>query len=204
MMYLAIRVLLVLVISSPCLGQTRQTITLYSEPDCGERGNQETFRGACEDLSICGGKMPDNVAKSVRSTGAWTVYYDSDFDDALSMPTSIFGLQMCQNLALAGESTSLRFAGSPILEEDTITLYEKSYFRGEEYYFTEPRVADFTADVQSVVITGPLSWSLYTLPNFDGASFCVNPTMVNFIGFSFDLENEFGINRIRSFERGCE
>ncbi|CAG0905154.1 unnamed protein product, partial [Darwinula stevensoni] len=182
-------------------GQNQQSITFFSEPNCeGEYITQN-----CPDISQCVPNVGDNAISCACVIGIWILYSEPFYNSqGFGTVEWWFGLGYCWNLGPTdNQVSSLRSAGLKTnFMANTITLYYHLLFMGEEYIDITDLPDVPMNDVNSIIITGESDWTVYTLPNFLGASACLSVQAGTFVGFYTDL-SDLEINSVRSFREGC-
>jgi len=118
--------------------------------------------------------------------------------------------QFCGNFRTVGRVvSSVRFAGSAQdYRSDTITLYEGTYFQGEEEYtFTDlPSLDRLGGNHASLILTGSTPWTVYDNTNYQGNSVCLYPPQSSdytpyFLSDTTSVSIPYGT--IKSLRKGC-
>ncbi|CAL4117391.1 unnamed protein product, partial [Meganyctiphanes norvegica] len=159
----------------------------------------------------------DNIIDSTCVNGIWMFYENTDFNQDVGKVYWMHGIDLCGNFPAEYTDmfSSIRFAGDPLdLNSDSWTLYQGSYFTGDEFFGVQD-VADLeNLDMRgsSFIITGTSAWTVYSGKSWTGDAICVYPNEtdngVNGQSFTFSMWPEiplFGApdNTIRSIRKGC-
>ncbi|CAL4183446.1 unnamed protein product, partial [Meganyctiphanes norvegica] len=154
----------------------------------------------------------DDLVKSVCGQGAWLMYNFPSYNmhhyvDAWTEFIS-FASHGCHDLPVTrhGEVSSVRFAGTGDLADETITIYHGfEYMRGEEMFIRdEDWFGDYNNEASSLIVTGPSPWTIYE-HSLSGTAICLEPYDIggSYVG-GWDAE-DVGMpnNVISSVKKGC-
>merc|ERR1711970_153062 len=158
----------------------------------------------------------DDMIQSYCGQGIWLLYEDRDYnghtgnDFSHWTETFISGEYKCHNMPSTqhGQLSSLRYAGSGSLTDDTITLYHGFFFDGGEALFLkdEDNLSDMNNDPSSFVITGCTPWTLYQHRYYEGFAICVETWDIGngICGGAFEV-TEVGMpnNALSAIRKGC-
>merc|ERR1719244_233832 len=208
---MAARFLLLSLVAGLAAAQTgapaENYLELYTQVE--QVGASITITEYQHDLSVLGF---DNLARSVCGQGVWILYagvnyeaHRDGWDDVLA-----FSDYQCQNLPVTwqNEASSVRYAGTGDLDDETLTVYHgHSYSYGEIMFIREePFFGDYNNEGSSLIITGESAWTVYSAPGYHGTGICVQPWPIGngkFMGMwtveDIGLEN----NEMSSLQKGC-
>merc|ERR1711962_1264000 len=202
---------LILLVASVLSVEATPFLELYTLTDAG--GAMINLTDYNHDLSLIGF---DNMIQSVCGQGVWLLYEDRNYNGESENDwehwTEVFtsGTYTCHNLPSThfGKLSSVRYAGSGDLAEDTLTLYHGYNFDGGEALFLkdEDDLADMNNEPSSLVITGCTAWTLYQHEYYQGITICaeVHPIGGDLCSAAYDLRDVgFPNNRLSSIRRGC-
>ncbi|CAL4063736.1 unnamed protein product [Meganyctiphanes norvegica] len=175
----------------------------------GQGGATTTISEYHHDLGIIGF---DNLVQSVCGQGAWILYEQKNYNWSHSSWTTPFssGGYDCYDLPVTwhGEASSVRYAGTGDLHDETITVYHSPDFAGGEIMFIreEPFLGDYNNEASSMIITGETPWTVYSHPGFHGDAICLQPHPIG-DGYYFGAWNvgDIGMpnNELSSVQKGC-
>ncbi|KAG7169455.1 putative Beta/Gamma crystallin-containing protein 1, partial [Homarus americanus] len=134
-----------------------------------------------EDISNLATVNFDNTIESIKVTGMWMLYQETDYNTYSSGYVYwIDGIDYTGDVPseYTNMASSLRYAGSPFqLNEDCWTIYAGEGFTEEGLYGnTDAGNLDrLSGEVSSIVLTGTSSWTFYDGDNFTGRHVCLKP-----------------------------
>jgi len=187
-----------------------QYIQLYS----GEKqtGASITITEYSHDLSVQGW---DDLARSFCAVGVWILYDNPnynlghDFFESWS-EVSINSERGCHEIPAThhGKLSSVRFAGTGDLHDESATLYHGYFHMGGEDLIIRDmdELGDFERQASSMIVTGESQWTVYSEEYYSGISICLEPWNVGnsiYVG-SFEVYT-IGMpnNVISSIKKGC-
>ncbi|CAL4192645.1 unnamed protein product, partial [Meganyctiphanes norvegica] len=106
------------------------------------------------------------------------------------------------------QASSVRYAGTGNLDDETITIYHSPEYAGGEIMFIreEPFFGDYNNEASSMIITGETPWTVYSDPGYHGDSVCLQPWPIgNGQWFGAWNNRDIGMpnNEISSVQKGC-
>merc|ERR1711970_611072 len=155
----------------------------------------------------------DDLTSSVCGEGVWILYENMNYNNSHHHGwTQVFasGTYSCDNLPVTRENqaSSVRYAGTGDLNDDTLTIYHSHNYGGGEVMFIreEPFLGDYNNEGSSLIITGESSWTVYEHPGYKGDAICLEPYPIGG-DYSFGAWNveDIGMthNVISSVQKGC-
>merc|ERR1711970_413854 len=182
-------------------------LELYTALDSG--GASITLEEYTHDLSDVGF---DDLTKSVCGKGAWLIYNFHNYNDWhwQNVWTEVFTSYEygCQNFPVTrqGEASSVRFAGTGDLADETLTVYHGFWWsQGEEMFIRdEDWFGDYNNEASSMFVTGPSQWTVYE-HSFSGAAICLEPYDIGGAYVGFWNIDDIGMpnNVMSSIRKGC-
>merc|ERR1712042_130963 len=158
----------------------------------------------------------NDMIQSVCGQGVWLLYEDRDYNghswNDWEHWTELFmaGEYTCHNLPVThqGELTSVRYAGSGELDDETLTLYHGYNWDGGEVLVVkdEDNLSDMNNKPSSLVITGCTPWTLYQHRYYEGYAICTESRDLGngICGGAYNLET-IGMpnNALSAVRKGC-
>merc|ERR1711970_732863 len=182
-------------------------IELYTAVDGG--GASVSITEYQHDLGIIGF---DDLTRSMCGQGVWILYEEKNYNWTHHSWTNFFasGDYSCDDLPVTwqNQGSSIRYAGTGELHDETITIYHSPDWAGGEIMFIreEPFLGDYNNEASSMIITGESAWTVYSHPGYHGDPVCLQPWPVG-NGYYFGAWNVFDIgipnNEISSVQKGC-
>ncbi|CAL4140339.1 unnamed protein product, partial [Meganyctiphanes norvegica] len=186
------------------------SLILYS--DSGHVGATHNVTEFDHDLSLSGF---DNIAKSFCAEGVWILYdapdYNMHHDPFFSWSyVSVNSQWGCHELPVTHHDkvSSVRFAGTGDMQDESVTLYHGFNFMGGEILIIRSRdeLGEFKPETSSMIITGQSSWTAYSEEFYGGFGICMEPWNVGngiYVGV-FEVD-DIGVpnNDISSVRKGC-
>ncbi|CAL4183444.1 unnamed protein product, partial [Meganyctiphanes norvegica] len=182
-------------------------LELYTGEDA--TGASITIEEYTHDLSVIGF---DDLTKSVCGQGVWLLYNYHSYNNYHWQFTwtefVAFASHDCHNLPVTrhGEASSVRFAGTGDLADETITIYHGfDYTQGEEMFIRdEDWFGDYNNEASSLIVTGPSPWTIYE-HSFSGAAVCLEPYDIggSYVGGWNAVDVGMPNNVISSVKKGC-
>ncbi|CAL4167187.1 unnamed protein product [Meganyctiphanes norvegica] len=185
-------------------------IELYSGE--GHTGASITITEYAHDLSVLGW---DNLAKSFCAEGVWVLYDNANYNmhhDPFSSWSEVIinSARGCHDIPVThhGKLSSLRFAGSGDLHDETATMYHGYFYMGGEDLIIRDmdELGDFEREASSMIVTGETPWTVYSEEYYEGVSICLEPWNVGnsvYVGafevYTIGMPN----NVISSIRKGC-
>ncbi|XP_043242471.1 uncharacterized protein LOC122392049 [Amphibalanus amphitrite] len=177
----------------------------------GQTGTSVTYYGSQSSL----GEL-DNRVGSICLMGCWILYENEQYNAQSGAVLLTLGIRGCMDIDgdLQGKVSSLRYVGDPTdASLSGLTLYSRMYFSGEETFLQADSANTVSASgYQSVMVSGPDSWTIYSGEDYTGDSVCLESygTYV-WVG---DEQIEYGVfwtpwelgvvgGNIRSVQKGC-
>ncbi|CAL4242754.1 unnamed protein product, partial [Meganyctiphanes norvegica] len=175
----------------------------------GATGASITIEEYTHDLSDIGF---DDLVKSVCGQGAWMMYNFHSYNNHHWQDTwtelFISASHSCHDLPVTrhGDVSSVRFAGTGDLQDETLNIYHgMDWSQGEEMFIRdEDWFGDYNNEATSLIITGQSPWTVYE-HSYSGAAICLEP--YDYGGAWTGAWNTWDIgmpnNAISSARKGC-
>merc|ERR1712243_77036 len=154
----------------------------------------------------------DDLTKSVCGVGIWLLYNYHSYNNYHRQQTwtEVFASAQgsCHDLPVThhNDLSSVRFAGTGDITEETLTVYHgMDWSQGEEMFIRdEDWFGDFNNQASSLLVTGPSPWTVYE-HSYSGVAICLEPRMIN--GIYYGAWNVWDIgmpnNVLSSIRKGC-
>merc|ERR1712212_438432 len=176
----------------------------------GNEGATTTVTEYMHDLSDIGF---DNLLQSVCGQGAWIMYEHKNYNHSDWRAWSdvhASGAKACNDLPVTRHNkvSSIRYAGTGDLADETLTVYHSHAYSGGEIMFIreEPFFGDYNNEGSSIIVTGESAWTLYSGPGYHRVGICVQPWPVG-DGYYFGAWSveDIGMpnNVMSSLQKGC-
>ncbi|CAL4085299.1 unnamed protein product [Meganyctiphanes norvegica] len=155
----------------------------------------------------------NDLTQSVCGQGVWMLYVNINYNHSrFHQWTNIFssGTYDCNDLPVTqqGQASSVRYAGTGDLHDETLSVYHSHKYSGGEEMFIreEPFFGDYNNQGSSIIVTGESPWTLYSGPGYHGDGICITPWPIG-DGYYFGAWNveDVGIenNELSSLQKGC-
>ncbi|CAL4232451.1 unnamed protein product [Meganyctiphanes norvegica] len=193
------------------IGQTdppNHYLELYT--GTGQGGASATVVDYNHDLSSIGF---DDLTESICGKGVWIYYENTNYNNTHHHGwTQVFasGSYSCEDIpeTRRNQISSVRYAGTGDLYDETLTIYHSHNYGGGEVMFIreEPYLGDYNNEGSSLIITGESPWTVYSHPGFTGDAICLQP---HSIGGDYSMGSwnvdDIGMpnNEISSIQKGC-
>merc|ERR1711955_152892 len=185
-------------------------IELYTGHD--QTGSMIRLTEYAHDLNELGW---NNLVRSFCAEGVWLLYdrenYNMYHDPFGSWSeVSINSGRECHEIPVThdGRVSSVRFAGTGDLYDESATLYHGYFYMGGEDLIIRDmdELGDFEREASSMIITGESMWTVYSEEYYEGISICLEPWNVGnnaYVGafevYTIGMPN----NVISSIKKGC-
>ncbi|CAL8129422.1 unnamed protein product [Orchesella dallaii] len=113
----------------------------------------------------------------------------------------------CLNLTtVAADVSSVRYVGSPTgISIQTFTLYQRTYYAGnEEYITTEKATLNLANGHGSIILTGGGNWTVFEGTSYTGPSACLASPGTGVVRIEDITTVGLQHNSLRSVRKGCE
>ncbi|XP_043236687.1 uncharacterized protein LOC122389072 isoform X2 [Amphibalanus amphitrite] len=203
-----------LLVSAALAGASGQVVTPWLDGYSGQHqtGSLITYHDSASSL---GGW--NDVMRSACINGFWVFFEHDQFNYDAGRVLWSYGFNYCFTFKadFDQQTSSIRRVGDYYdAAADSLSLYEGTYFSGKQV-FTESYLSTIgTAyGYQSVIVTGPDAWTIYSGDNYTGYSVClysgsdsaVSPSGQKITYGLFPTADYLGVvgSDIRSARKGC-
>ena len=177
-------------------------VTLYSGTDeIGSSFRATDYYPHLSDVNF------DNKARSGCYTGIWLLYVDTNYRGQNGVAFGYGDDNQCFNINsnVAGKISSIRYSGDMNgIEYETLNVYQEENFSGAEDYFYGDNSNLIFKDVNSIIVTGCSSWTVYANNNYGGDYICLTPKS-DCKPIVFPNQSTFNnMKSIGSIRKGCQ
>ncbi|XP_047491763.1 uncharacterized protein LOC125040987 [Penaeus chinensis] len=158
----------------------------------------------------------NDEVESTCLNGMWIFYEHDEYNPTSGTVYWIIGINYCTTFDVPERNifSSIKYVGNNnVLNADTFTLYQGTYFSGMEYYAEGdiPDLGSFSNLASSTILTGSSPWTLFSGTGYTGTALCLYPDTDSIsvndqaitVGAHGQLSSYSFDNNVRSVAKGC-